>query len=263
MEEERFTPGPDPDLASNATPWWGLHAARYDLANRLLGEDRVLDVACGSGYGLQLLDERAARTLIGVDVDMDAARTAKAVARSGGRTCVVADAAALPFRANSFDAVVSFETIEHLTDRRTFVAEIARVLRGTGRAILSTPNAHYTEPVNGTPRNRYHVHEYTPEELHDELSAAFSSVRLLGQTRSPRFVIPPFEDAQRRLPSSPLVQARLFCWRLVNKLPMRLRDRLSRAALGRGFYPGERDYTFSEDSVAYAPDLVAMCDGRR
>ena len=165
----------------------------------------------------------------------------------------------MPFAAATFDAITSFETLEHLEQRDRFLVELGRVLRPGGVCILSTPNANYTQPVDGRPRNPFHVHEYTPDELHDALRRRFAVVEMLGQEIDRRFVISPFWDDQQRLPRRTSVQARLLVWKALNRLPRVLGDMLARVVLGQPLVPTERDYRFSRAGVGRAPVLVAVC----
>src|SRR5438045_3402947 len=63
---------------------------------------------------------------------------------------------------------------------------------------LSTPYSNYTMPLNVRPRNPHHIFEYTPEELSLDVGRRFRHFQLLGQTISPRFVVSPFTEDQRR-----------------------------------------------------------------
>jgi SAM-dependent methyltransferase len=243
--------------AGPRSPWWGVHASRYHFAEPLVEGRRVLDVACGTGYGLTIL-AASARAVVGVDADADAVHTA-ASGLGARQALVVGDGVRLPFADGVFGAITSFETIEHLHRRDDFLAELRRVLRPDGICVVSTPNASYTQPVNGVPRNPFHVHEYTPEELKLTLDRQFRSVTLLGQQLDRRFAISPFWDDQRRLPRSLAVQARLGMWRVFNRLPEWAGDALSRALLRQPLVPTERDYQFSQRAVAQAPVLVAVC----
>lgn len=243
--------GPD---AGDRSPWWGVHASRYLFAAPLVRGRRVLDIACGTGYGLEIL-AAAARAVVGVDADWDAARTAA----SQSRGVILGDGVRLPFPDAAFDAVTSFETLEHVEERDRFLSELHRVLKPDGVCVLSTPNANYTQPVDGRPRNPFHVHEYTPDELARALDECFSGVELLGQQIDDRFAISPFWDDQQRLPRDFRVQARLFAWRVLNRLPRLVGDRMSRVVLGQPLVPTERDYRFSSANVLEAPVLVAVC----
>jgi SAM-dependent methyltransferase len=219
----------------------------------------VLDIACGTGYGLTILHEQGgARAVIGVDADFGAARAARRCGPS-----LVADGASLPFPDRAFDAITSFETLEHLHARDTFLGELARVLRPDGICVLSTPNAVYTRPVNGTPRNPFHVHEYTLDELRAALAPHFASVELLGQDLDPRFAISPFWDDQQRLARTPGVQARLLAWRLLNRMPSSVGDRAARLLLRQPLVPAEADYRFTAGDLSHTPVLVAVCSAAR
>lgn len=235
---------PHPDSA-----WWGVHAARYRFALSTLDFTRLLDVACGTGYGLAILSGKG--KVVGVDVDREALAAAREAA-----PVLAADGCVLPFADATFDAVTTFETLEHLEHRDAFLAELARVVVPGGHLVLSTPNALYTMPVDGKPRNPFHVFEYTAEELSSALRSHFVDVKMFGQTISPRFVISPFIDDQRRLPRTPTAQLRLFVWRVLNKLPPRIRDRSSLLLWKHPLFPSDDDYVFDADSVATAPVLV-------
>lgn len=239
--------------AGRLSPYWGEHAARYEFARSYVGGKTVLDIACGTGYGIGLL-KQTANFVVGVDIDNDALAEAK---REGD--VARADGLRLPFADESFDIVTSFETLEHLHERAAFLRELRRVLHTEGRLILSTPNAEYTQPKNGKPSNPFHVHEYQTEELERELNSSFSVERLMGQSLDRSFGIPPFYDAQQKLPGDLSTTLRLTGWKVVNKLPVAARDAVSSAIWRRPFYPVEKDYHFSETITPDTPVLVAVC----
>ncbi len=243
--------------AGRLSPYWGEHAARYVFALPFVEGRRVLDIACGTGYGIGLLRSKAS-FVTGVDIDPEAAKSA--IAECGENAGVLlGNGIGLPFGDGAFDIVTSFETLEHLHERRRFIVELHRVLQPGGTMILSTPNANYSQPVNGKPTNPFHVFEYTPSELRAELAAHFQIETFLGQSLDEKTGIPPFFDAQRRLPRDLGTQARLFGWKVFNKLPVDIRESLSRSIWRKPFYPTETDYNFDEGSVEFAPTLVAVC----
>jgi SAM-dependent methyltransferase len=139
------------------------HLARYRFARERV-RGRVLDVACGTGYGTSMLDA------VGVDLSLEALR----YARRHPARYVAADAGRLPF-GRAFDAVVSFETIEHVPDPARFVAECARV----GLFLVSTPNKDLWSPRSATPLQRHHVKEFTRKEFLAVLKPF--KVQLFGQ----------------------------------------------------------------------------------
>lgn len=243
--------------AGKLSPYWGEHVARYIFALQFVEGKDILDVACGTGYGLPFL-RRKANKVVGVDVSLEALSEAKD--RCDDKTNVLlADALRLPFRDEAFDVVTSFETIEHLRERQQFLQEIKRVLKMNGLLVLSTPNANYTKPVNGKPNNPFHVFEYTPEELKIELDAYFLVESFLGQKLSDKIEISPFYSDQIRLPKDPLTQTKLFLWRLMNKLPVIVRERISEILWSKPFYPSENDYKFDQSVIKDAPVLLAVC----
>jgi SAM-dependent methyltransferase len=156
-----------PEAVERVAPDWcdsalvGEHLARYRWAARHCRDARVLDVACGTGYGTRMLRHRGARWVVPVDVSLEALRFARARYAVSG---VCADALRLPLASGSFDVVVSLETLEHVPDAEGFVAEISRVLAPGGSLVLSTPNAQLSD---GT--NPHHLREFTLEEIRDLL----------------------------------------------------------------------------------------------
>ena len=145
------------------------HRYSYEVAARSLEPgDRVLDVGFGEGYGATIL--RADYT--GVELDDDLVEHARA--RYPGRFESY-DGATLPD--GPFDLVVSFQVIEHVQDADPWLAEIARVGR---RAMFATPNRIHRVGDGQRPWNRYHVREYTAEELREQLEPHFSDVRIYG-----------------------------------------------------------------------------------
>lgn len=256
--EERFH-GANSIEAGRQSPYWGEHVARYAFALPFTGNKKVLDIACGTGYGLALLKKNAS-AVVGVDIDFLAAKQARAE-WSSNTSVLLGDATGLPFADQSFDVVTSFETLEHLHNRSGFLSELKRIIKGAGTLILSTPNANYTKPVNSKPSNPFHIHEYAPNELREEIERHFLIDQFLGQCLRDDFGIPPFYDAQIRLPKDLATQTRLLGWKLFNKLPVSVREKLSEVLWKKSFYPGENDYCFGQEYVNTAPVLVAVCKG--
>ena len=243
--------------AGRLSPYWGEHAARYVFALQYVEGKSVLDIACGTGYGIGLLQTKAS-FVAGVDIDPIAAN--EATKECGKNAAVLlGNGLGLPFADATFDVITSFETLEHLHERRVFLEELCRVLRPSGGLVLSTPNAEYSRPVNGRPVNPFHIHEYAPDELRSELAPFFAVESFLAQSLDPAIKIPPFYDAQRRLPRDLGTQISLFGWKVLNKMPFTLREGLSRAIWGKPFYPTEKDYIFSDAVTAGSPVLVVVC----
>lgn len=243
--------------AGRLSPYWGEHAARYVFALPFVENKRVLDIACGTGYGVGLL-RSAARFVVGVDIDAEAAREAKSECGENAEV-LLGNGLGLPFEAEVFDVITSFETLEHLHERRAFLGELHRVLKQDGKLILSTPNANYSQPVNGVPANPFHIHEYEPEELRSELEAYFDLRAFVGQELDESITVSPFFEGQKRMPKDLVTQTKLFGWKAFNKIPVTARERISDLIWKKPFYPTEGDYIFNPALVETAPTLVAVC----
>lgn len=159
-----------------SSPWLrNQHLARYRWAAAFAPGLRVLDAACGTGYGSRILSEAGARQVTSMDVSIDAS----------GLGFVRADATRLPARDGSFDLYVSFETLEHVEEDEALVREARRVLAPGGTFLCSTPNRDFLSPgltLRDRPRNQYHVREYSIGEFEALLMRVFPKVRLFGQT---------------------------------------------------------------------------------
>jgi SAM-dependent methyltransferase len=171
---ERFTPECVREI-------WYEHWHRYVFASRLAAGKRVLDAACGEGYGAALI-ARTAASVLGVDID--AASIAHARQRYGNRSTNLrfeqCDATQLDLAPGSVDLVVSFETLEHVQAQERLLDGFARVLAEDGVLVISSPDRHAYSEVAGF-RNEFHTRELDRDELLALLKPRFADVRLYGQ----------------------------------------------------------------------------------
>ncbi len=148
------------------------HRAAYREAIRQaerLHAQRVLELGSGTGYGAA---ELAAATLdvLGVDRVAPLAR-----ARASEARFLRGDLDALPLMAGRFDLVLSFQVVEHLADPSAWLDALAGSLNESGAALVSTPNATFSDG-----ENPFHLHEYEAEELNALLRSRFEEVEMLG-----------------------------------------------------------------------------------
>ncbi len=159
------------------------HTARYAFAVPYVAGKRVLDIACGSGYGAGMLREAGASSVDGVDISEETIAFAKRTYGAPHITFTCASVSDALFPDHSFDVITSFETIEHLDDsiREAYLKNLRRWLVPGGLLLLSTPNKVVTSPFTNKPLNQFHILEYRLRDLRAELEPYFSIESVFGQ----------------------------------------------------------------------------------
>lgn len=118
-----------------------MHLERYKFAYNYVRGKNVLDIACGEGYGSDLLSNIASN-VIGVDIDNEAVGNAKNKYKKENLKFLVGGVDKIPLEDGSVDVLVSFETIEHVNFKKqlSFLKEVDRVLKKDSLFIVSTPD---------------------------------------------------------------------------------------------------------------------------
>lgn len=164
---ERFIPGVRGEIEVE-------HLHRYLFARNMLNGLDVLDIACGEGYGSRILSDTA-KTIVGVDIDQAIIDRASRVHGTDTVRFLHGSCLSIPLEDDSVDAIVSYETVEHIEDHAGFMSEIRRVLRKDGLLIMSTPDTNAY--VQSSPEdNPYHVREMERAEFQSFLKAEFNQV---------------------------------------------------------------------------------------
>lgn len=142
---------------------------------------KVLDIACGTGYGSYLIASTLpAVKVLGVDIEPSAIDYASKHYKCDNNNYSIGEASKINFDADSFEAVVSFETVEHLNQPKLFFENVQRVLKKNGLFIISSPNQ-TTLPFNKT-KFPFHEQHFTSNELSNLLiDSGFEIVDVYSQ----------------------------------------------------------------------------------
>ncbi len=161
--------------------WFRRHLAVYEwIGARVIGR-RVLDMACGEGYGSEVLS-RGAAGVVGVDANPEAFEHARlryrrqnlsfqrGLVETFGRT-----------GGTKFDAVVFLQTIEHVQDPVAVLEHFRSLLRPGGVVYVTTPNLLTLAPPGAAKSdNPWHIREYRAHEFEALCRTVFGSVEMLG-----------------------------------------------------------------------------------
>jgi SAM-dependent methyltransferase len=220
--------------------WFRRHLAVYRwLAARCAGR-RVVDMACGEGYGSAVLAESAAE-VVGVDANPEAFEHARLRYRAPNlrfeRELVEQFEQGAPY-----DAIVFLQTIEHVDEPERLLERFASLLAAGAAVYVTTPNRLTLAPA-GAERsgNPWHVREYAPEEFAALVRPVFWSVEILGL----------FHARKLRVHELAIKAG----WDRVHPAL-----RLTKPFYGR-FVPAidERDFVLREGSLERSLDLLAVC----
>ncbi len=158
--------------------WFRRHLVVYEWIAARVGGLRVIDMACGEGYGADVL-ARTAGSVVGVDANPEAHEHARLRYR---RPNLRFARELVETFSEPADAVVFLQTIEHLSDPGSALDHFASLVTGgAGTVFVSTPNVLTLAP-KGEPRsgNPWHVHEYRVEEFDRLCREHFREVRMFG-----------------------------------------------------------------------------------
>ena len=153
-----------------------------------------MDIACGSGFGAKILEEKGAKFIHGVDISPEAIELADKHYASDRISFKIGEIHDLDFPADFFDLICCFETIEHIQEVDKALSELQRVLKTKGHLIISSPNRLLTSPgksLKDTPDNIFHANEYSLKEFLGLVSRYFEIKAINGQRGINRFLLLP------------------------------------------------------------------------
>jgi cyclopropane fatty-acyl-phospholipid synthase-like methyltransferase len=160
MEEiyERIVPG---------TLSWEMygydHYQRYQFFLDEIKNKTVLDVACGSGYGSFEMAGMA-KSVTGIDIAEEAISFAKKQYQKNNLEFKILPCERIDELSHQYDVVISFETIEHLSNPTSFLEKIHHILTPHGLLIISFPNKHRHSALEWGQKNPFHLSELYFEE---------------------------------------------------------------------------------------------------
>ncbi len=147
------------------------HWERYAFAVPYVKGKRILDVACGSGYGTALLARHGASHATGLDLEAEAVSWARKYYGDRADFHALQLGEQWPVESGMTDVVVSMETLEHVADPRFFLQQIARCLAPDGILVMSTPLNETESRLS--PHNPFHLREYSWDEFGELISSEF------------------------------------------------------------------------------------------
>jgi ubiquinone/menaquinone biosynthesis C-methylase UbiE len=220
---------------NSQNPWWGEHAHRYVEACRQIPQgSSILDIACGNGFGTVMLGRIAGSVVTGADISEETIESCKKIYTEENVRFESVDGTSLPYADASFDALVSFETIEHTASYDRMIPEFRRVLKPSGIAILSTPNFIVNSPT-GIIENPYHTQEFTYEQLEQILAPVFSRFTIYGQKYTRYKITTPLMKLGKWI-------EHCFYKKGIRKLPMVFQNGVMMMVTGKKQYPSETDF---------------------
>jgi SAM-dependent methyltransferase len=159
--------------------WFRRHLAVYEWIAARAGSGRVLDMACGEGYGSAVL-ARSALSVIGLDANLEAHEHARLRYRAPNLRFERGLVESYGEEA-AFDAVVFLQTIEHVHEPADVLEHFRSILAVGGVAYISTPNVLTLAPSGAAKSdNPWHLKEYRAAEFRALCGSVFARVELLG-----------------------------------------------------------------------------------
>ncbi|MFH1854633.1 MAG: class I SAM-dependent methyltransferase [Candidatus Omnitrophota bacterium] len=165
--------------------------ARYIFAKKFIIGNRILNIACGEGYGSALLSQNNDHFIYGLDLSEKAISFAKANFINKKLTFYVGDAYNTKFENNLFTSIVSIETLEHLKDHAGFLSELRRILKKDGLLIISSSEKVIKDKFFDNP---HHINLLYKDGIENLLKKYFTVTAIYCQApliKNPSFMLYP------------------------------------------------------------------------
>jgi 2-polyprenyl-3-methyl-5-hydroxy-6-metoxy-1,4-benzoquinol methylase len=161
------------------------HWHRYHFTKKYIKNKIVADIACGEGYGSFYMAQFASK-VIGIDISEESIVHARNTYSKDNITFIQSSAEAADLPEHTVDVIVSFETIEHLTEEQqnSFLNTAKKLLKPDGVLIISTPDKFWYTDIPGH-KNEYHLREFYGNEFMDFLNKEFRHTSFFKQRTFP------------------------------------------------------------------------------
>ena len=257
-----------------------IHVARYAIAKNICKNKKVLDVACGEGYGSYMLKSWGAEKVLGIDISKETIKKAKNIFGKNINNLKYEEANAChldKIENNIFDMIVSFETFEHVENIDLFLEEIKRVSTDDATIIISCPNDYMYYPIEKE-SNPFHKKKYKFEEFKkvcekhlgkaDKYMAGFpcrgyincipsnqnkgNQLEMLkAKELNNSFAIP--SDSETKMENSSYY---IGVWGTNEELCNSVQYPISMIDLPKDFYVKEKEITYLKDTIEHQKEII-------
>lgn len=225
----------------NDAPWWGEFSAQYKEASKLARGAHVLDVGCGHGYGSRDLFDNGALSVHGIDSSTEAIDYAKSNCARDGVTFEVQDICDPYSLSEKYDLITCFQVLELVSAPNLMMQNLVRLTRPKGTLILTTVNRARNSHLHESPCDPSHFVEFNYEELCAFLKRWFPAVEVMSLACTKEGGSQQWEN------------------RLIEKIPLALKDAVYQKVMGESYYPEASDYVLRSAASAGERLFYAVC----
>lgn len=214
------------------------HKYAYDETLQYVTDKTVLDVGCGTGYGVKICSETA-KFVVGLDYDLSAVKYCNDNFATDNNSFLNSNALFLSIGTDVFDIAITFQVIEHISDPLKFINELKRVVKPSGLIIISTPNV--ADSIKGKYGNPFHINEMGYRDLDDLLRKSFEFFEIFGHTYKSQSTL----------------------MKMIRKLPLyKIGAKFKRSSIIKrevSSFLGMTEFRTVRDNIENSMDLYAVC----
>ncbi len=215
------------------------HIQRYDFFKSHYKGKSILDAACGTGYGSHFIAQNGAKSVLGIDISDEAIDFAKNNYVVPELNYIKEDCLNVKQLNKKFDLIISFETVEHLSDPELFFQNIVSVLNPNGTFICSTPNK---DRLSGSGNiNPFHYNELAWMDFKKLFEKYFVAGQSYQQSESVEYMR--YQELKHLLHQSS-AQSKAF---LFNRFESLFRKSISKNFKSIPYFRDDLDYLYPQD----------------